>query len=166
MMGSAETAKGGPENAGAVVRLETPWVYAALHHGLAGALLGYVVLHPIAMLIQTISEGAWQHSASAFVLAFSIDHLPMAGYFAVLGIVLGVAHSFYVESIRRKAKIIEILENFLPICCACKKIRTPGADPGLQENWKPVELYITQKTGTLFSHGICPECSKRLYPED
>ncbi len=55
------------------------------------------------------------------------------------------------------------LEPLLPICANCKKIRIPGKEPQYMESWNAIETYITRKTGTEFSHGICPECIKILY---
>jgi PAS domain S-box-containing protein len=53
---------------------------------------------------------------------------------------------------------IRTLTGLLPICSSCKKIRD---DRGY---WQKVESYISQHTGAEFTHGICPECSQRLYP--
>jgi hypothetical protein len=53
----------------------------------------------------------------------------------------------------------KILRGMIPICSACKKIRdSEGA-------WTQMELYIRNHSEADFSHGICPECAKRLYPE-
>lgn len=49
------------------------------------------------------------------------------------------------------------LSDFLPICGHCKAIREG-------ERWLPVEAYITGRTQTLFSHGLCPQCFP-LYDE-
>ncbi|MDB6122844.1 MAG: putative sensor protein [Pedosphaera sp.] len=54
---------------------------------------------------------------------------------------------------------IKTLKGLLPICASCKKIRD---DRGY---WQKVELYISQHTHAEFTHGICPECVQRLYPE-
>lgn len=54
---------------------------------------------------------------------------------------------------------IKTLTGLLPICASCKKIRD---DRGY---WQMVELYISEHTGAEFTHGICPECLTRLYPE-
>jgi len=51
------------------------------------------------------------------------------------------------------------LEGILPICAACKKIRDEGG------HWHTVECYVRDRTEAEFSHGICPECARRLYPE-
>lgn len=58
---------------------------------------------------------------------------------------------------------IKRLEEFLPICSNCMKIRMVGADEKKPESWIPFELYIQDKTGAKFSHGFCPECLKKLY---
>jgi len=54
---------------------------------------------------------------------------------------------------------IKTLHGILPICASCKKIRD---DAGA---WKQVEAYIGEHTDAEFSHGICPDCAKKLYPE-
>jgi hypothetical protein len=63
----------------------------------------------------------------------------------------------------RSAKRIAQLESLLPICMICKKIRKPDADPKLDESWETVERYINERTGSQFSHGLCPECALSKY---
>lgn len=69
-------------------------------------------------------------------------------------------------TIRRQQKALEealakvkLLSGFLPICCNCKKIRN---DTGY---WEQIEVYIREHSEAVFSHGICPECMYKLYPE-
>lgn len=65
---------------------------------------------------------------------------------------------------RQTAELKEALENvrrlegLLPICSSCKKIRD---DKGY---WNAVESYIQKHSEAEFSHGICPECARKLYP--
>ncbi len=54
---------------------------------------------------------------------------------------------------------IKKLSGFLPICASCKKIRD---DNGY---WNQIESYIRDHSEAQFSHGICPECAEKLYPE-
>ena len=54
---------------------------------------------------------------------------------------------------------IKTLRGFLPICANCKKIRD---DEGY---WQQIEKYIQDRSDAQFSHSICPECAKKLYPE-
>lgn len=60
--------------------------------------------------------------------------------------------------LREALENVKTLSGFLPICSHCKKIRN---DEGY---WQQVETYVTQHTGALFSHGICPDCVDRYYP--
>ncbi len=53
---------------------------------------------------------------------------------------------------------VKKLSGFLPICASCKKIRD---DKGY---WNQIENYIRDHSEADFSHGICPECAKNLYP--
>jgi len=50
------------------------------------------------------------------------------------------------------------LEGFLPICASCKKIRDSHG------NWFQIEGYIRDHSDAEFSHSICPDCAKKLYP--
>ena len=54
---------------------------------------------------------------------------------------------------------LKTLKGFLPICASCKKIRD---DKGY---WNQIEAYIRDHSEVDFSHGICPECAKKLYPD-
>jgi phosphoserine phosphatase RsbU/P len=48
------------------------------------------------------------------------------------------------------------LESFLPICGYCKKVRDD------QNYWQQIEQYINTRTGTNFSHGVCPDCIEKV----
>jgi len=54
---------------------------------------------------------------------------------------------------------VKTLRGIIPICANCKQIRDD------QGYWSQVERYISAHTDVQFSHGICPECMKKLYPE-
>ncbi len=53
---------------------------------------------------------------------------------------------------------VRTLRGILPICVKCKKIRD---DEGY---WNQIEAYLRAHSEAEFSHGICPECVKKLYP--
>jgi phosphoserine phosphatase RsbU/P len=59
---------------------------------------------------------------------------------------------------------IKSLEGLLPICSNCKRIRVEGTAPEQKESWVQIESYISDRTDVMFTHGICPECIKKLYP--
>ncbi len=54
---------------------------------------------------------------------------------------------------------VETLSGLLPICAFCKDIRD---DSGY---WHQVEAYIKEHSKANFSHGVCPDCAKKHYPE-
>jgi AmiR/NasT family two-component response regulator len=54
---------------------------------------------------------------------------------------------------------IKTLSGLLPICASCKKIRD---DDGY---WQDVAVYIRDHTDAEFSHGLCPDCAKELFPD-
>ena len=54
---------------------------------------------------------------------------------------------------------IKTLRGIIPICSHCRQVRD---DEGL---WKQIEDYIRTHSEAMFSHGICPDCLKKHYPE-
>ena len=54
---------------------------------------------------------------------------------------------------------LKVLRGLLPICVSCKKIRD---DKGY---WNQLEVYIGNHTEANFSHSLCPDCAKKLYPD-
>lgn len=60
------------------------------------------------------------------------------------------------ERILRFATQVSHLEAFLPICGYCKKVRDD------QNYWQQIEDYINARTGTDFSHSVCPDCYQRV----
>ena len=61
--------------------------------------------------------------------------------------------------LKRANEQIKTLSGIIPICSHCKNIRN---DAGY---WQAVEKYVTEHSGAMFSHGICPDCIKKYYPE-
>lgn len=64
-----------------------------------------------------------------------------------------------IADLKRAINEIKTLSGLLPICASCKKIRD---DKGY---WQEVEIYVRDRSDAEFSHGICPECMVKLYPE-
>jgi hypothetical protein len=64
-----------------------------------------------------------------------------------------------VRDLQKALSEIKTLKGILPICAACKKIRDD------QGYWTQIEAYIRDHSEAEFSHGICPECKKKLYPD-
>ena len=63
------------------------------------------------------------------------------------------------ELLQKRLDEIKQLRGILPICAKYKKIRN---DKGF---WEKIEVYICEHSDAEFSHGLCPECAKNLYPD-
>ncbi len=64
----------------------------------------------------------------------------------------------YRELLEAQGKL-KVLSGLLPICASCKKIRN---DQGL---WDSIEKYVSEHSEAEFTHSLCMDCAKRLYPE-
>ena len=86
---------------------------------------------------------------------------------AVMGVSRDISNQKWLEEDKEKLRHrlqealteVKALSGLLPICSVCKKIRD---DRGY---WQQVEIYIQQNTNATFTHGVCPECFPKLYPE-
>ncbi len=54
---------------------------------------------------------------------------------------------------------VQALSGLLPICSSCKKIRDE------ENHWQPLEVYIRDRSEAEFTHSLCPDCAKKLYPD-
>jgi hypothetical protein len=90
---------------------------------------------------------------------FDHRHLIVGGLTGLVTTVLFGMLSIYVASFKRAQKEIKTLEGLLPICSSCNKIRTTD------NSWHLIEKYISERTEATFTHGLCPDCAKRLYPQ-
>lgn len=63
-----------------------------------------------------------------------------------------------IEKLQKALTEVKTLRGFIPICSSCKKIRDD------QGYWNQIESYIRKHSEAEFSHGICPECARKLYP--
>ncbi len=59
-----------------------------------------------------------------------------------------------------ESALTKLMSGFVPICMYCKNIRDE------QEQWKRVEEYMASRTDLKFSHGICPQCFAKYFPDD
>jgi len=61
------------------------------------------------------------------------------------------------DHLQEKIGEVNLLSGFLPICANCKKIKDDNGE------WEQMEQYISKRSEATFSHGICPDCMKKLY---
>ena len=97
---------------------------------------------------------------------FTDDDADIASVFGELA-AIALANSRYLDLLNEKTASLEralsevrTLRSLLPICAHCRKVRD---DAGL---WMRLEAYLSDHTDTRFSHGLCPNCIRELYPEN
>ena len=64
-----------------------------------------------------------------------------------------------IEEFRDISHLLGLADGILAICSSCKRVRDEAGA------WQQREGYVSQRTGVDFSHGLCPDCLRRLYPE-
>jgi PAS domain S-box-containing protein len=92
-------------------------------------------------------------------------HIAFGEWPAILAIVSDVTQRKQMAAERERiiAELTEALANvktlrgLIPICASCKKIRDD------QGYWSQVEVYVRDRSEAQFSHGICPDCRKKIY---
>ena len=68
-------------------------------------------------------------------------------------------HERLISELREALAQVKTLSGFIPICASCKNIRD---DAGY---WQQIEQYLSKHSDLEFTHGICPACLEKLYPE-
>ena len=116
-------------------------------------------------ILEKIVEFSWQHEK------WELDELLSVSIFVSIAFVffsvrrwndLRTAYDMLLErskSLQKALSEIKQLRGIIPICASCKKIRD---DEGY---WHQVESYVSAHSDASFSHSICPNCAKKLYPE-
>lgn len=120
------------------------------------------------------SDGVWNQAGASFAFRIYPHFYQTAWFNLVCGmvtlLVIMTAHQLRVRRMAaREAELqrrvndavakVKVLSGMLPICASCKKVRD---DKGY---WNSIEQYITEHSDTAISHGICPDCVRKLYPE-
>jgi hypothetical protein len=78
--------------------------------------------------------------------------------FAAFGLAVMVMDRIRLRAEENERRVTQ-LEKLLPICSYCKKIRDKN------NGWHVIETYIEERTDSQFSHGICPECLGKHFPD-
>ncbi len=118
----------------------------------------------IGMVFETMHR---RKDGTTFPVEISIRAIEVEGKKFYQGIIRDITERKRAEEKREKliGKLqgalskVKMLSGLLPICASCKKIRN---DKGY---WGQIESYIRDHSEVEFSHGICPDCMKKLYPD-
>jgi hypothetical protein len=120
------------------------------------------------------NDGVWNQTGASFAFRLR-PHFRETGWFYLLCLggvagVIGAVYELRVIGLKAREKKLQarvaeavanvkVLSGMLPICASCKKVRD---DKGY---WNQIETYIRQHSDTQISHGLCPDCVRKLYPE-
>ena len=129
------------------------------------------IFHKIKMIVIGFLFGAILLIAMSVIQKIIVGHTPLLHKECIIlvlfGGVSGSLISHYLFKIKTLNKALQqrvnTLESVLPICSYCKKIRTPKTDWKDPNSWQYLESYISDKTASQFTHGICPDCMKKLH---
>jgi DNA-binding NarL/FixJ family response regulator len=109
-----------------------------------------------ALAVKAISLGAQDYLVKG---KFHADSLPRAICYSIERQKLETERERLIHELQEALSKVKQLSGLLPICASCKKIRD---DAGY---WTQVEVYMRENTEIDFTHTVCPECTKKLYPE-
>jgi len=121
------------------------------------------------------NDGVWNETGATYAFRL-IPHFYQTRWFPplILVLVAGLVTAAYRLRIRRlqanerrlqhrvdeAVAQVKVLSGLLPICSGCKKVRDD------QGYWNQIEQYVMRYSKVSFSHSLCPDCLKRLYPEE
>lgn len=139
---------------------------------------GSALLNQMGFQVNDFIQGVWREALDAagrkdghyeFETAFgqetfnfAVVMVPEAGYANFYGSNITARKRMQAEREKLIAELQEALVNIktlsglLPICAWCKKIRDDGG------YWKQLEHYVETHSKAVFSHGVCPDCMKRM----
>jgi PAS domain S-box-containing protein len=131
------------------------------------ALANHVKTGETRVIGQTVELAGLSKGGLEFPLELSISAWNMRGKIYYTGIIRDISKRKKIEeernqlikSLQESLAKIKTLSGMLPICASCKNVRD---DKGY---WNQIETYIHNHSEAQFTHGICPECVKKLYPD-
>ncbi|MES1180429.1 MAG: hypothetical protein ABUL66_01055 [Verrucomicrobiota bacterium] len=131
----------------------------------------FLFIFPIMLLAW--NWGVWPAIAVAFILIaarfthYFVSHELEIGVLNVFTslvrygviVLLAALTALIARQTRQLRQRVQLLEGMLPICSFCKNIRDG------QGSWVRLESYISGHSTAQFSHGLCPDCLKKHYPD-
>lgn len=110
---------------------------------------------------QKVFERAIQTNPYGFITKpYDINELRSAIEIAMIKYDAAKQQEALIAQLQSAQREVNTLSGLLPICASCKRIRNDD-----DSSWQQIEDYIASHTAADFTHGICPECAHRLYPE-
>jgi hypothetical protein len=143
----------------------TPMVFWGISVGIAAVFLfelkGQLAWLGLVLAFLPLVRGLKAGPLAARVIPLDASQestLALATYFGLLTF-LTYCFILFRRRLDRALANEKVLSGLLPICASCKRIRDD------QGYWRQIESYLKAHTEAEFSHGLCPGCADRLYPE-
>jgi two-component system, response regulator PdtaR len=108
---------------------------------------------------QIFERAIGTHPYGYVIKPYDINELRSAIEIAVVKHEAAKERETLIAQLQKALREVKTLSGLLPICASCKRIRKDDS------TWQQIEEYITSHSDADFTHGICPECAHRLYPE-
>ncbi len=109
---------------------------------------------------QEVFENAIQTNPYGYIIKpYEINELRSAIEIAMVKHAAANQREALIAQLKIALQQVKTLSGLLPICASCKRIRNDD------DSWQQIEDYIASHSEADFTHGICPECAHRLYPE-
>jgi hypothetical protein len=119
-------------------------------------------------------DGVWNETGASLAFAVAPHFYQTGAFYMLAALLVGAltagAFRLRISQLRRRERElahqveqalaeVKVLSGLLPICASCKRIRNKAGQ------WSQIEAYIRSHSQAEFSHGICPDCMIKLYPE-
>lgn len=129
----------------------------SLLYGIKGGLIMGVLSFPVLRLLFFLSRRPPMTEPQDIIMGIAVSLF----FGAILGYFRDTTTRYkrVSEDLAKVVSEVKRLSGLLPICAHCNKIRD---DEGY---WQKVEHYLSAHSEVEFSHGLCPDCMKDLYPE-
>ncbi len=108
---------------------------------------------------QIFERAIGTHPYGYIIKPYDINELRSAIEIAVVKHEAAKERETLIAQLQKALREVKTLTGLLPICASCKKIRKDDS------TWQQIEEYISSHSDADFTHGICPDCAHRLYPE-
>jgi hypothetical protein len=122
-----------------------------------------VAMAAMSAACQTTADALWPTHTPPPVLAWNGTSRFLV--YTTLVVLLTALRKAYARSEERRHALeeaqaeIKTLRGLLPICSFCHRIRDDDGE------WERLEAYIHSRTDATFTHGMCPECIRKNYPD-
>ncbi len=146
--------------------------YIIILGSLGFVLLAVIILgHLLVKRLRSYYDRVYSYIEKRLIEENSYAPVPLAGYKEIDDFIISLEKIIQknsdirnenvklIEDLKKALNNVKELKELLPVCSSCKKVRD---DDGY---WEHLDIYLSKNTDTTISHGLCPDCARKLYPE-